>query len=329
MTSDVPGTDPSAAEHDPLREQATRLRSLVDLSGARPLTVVVDTAGADERLVLAVLGTQAGLPLDVITLRPASPGVSAAAADPADLTDLQVAVVANGADLGLALDAVGERCVVVDDRGVTVDPSVTFLLLGVRLAASELVAGRTPAIVHDAVTSRAVPDLLRSAGARTVRAAAGHASVVAQMVEHDAVLGGESDARYTFRGLGTAPSGLVAALHLLAAVGGQPHPLSVLAELYQPYVGSGEVAVPVVDVQAARERVVHAYVEQQGGGRVDVDELDGLTVSHWDGHPQWWFNLRASDDGTALRLVVEAADEDMMVKVRDDVLALVRSDEEI
>ena len=51
-------------------------------------------------------------------------------------------------------------------------------------------------------------------------------------------------------------------------------------------------------------------------------------MSHWDGHPQWWFNLRASNTEPLLRLNVEAADEDIMEKVRDDVLALVRQDGE-
>jgi phosphomannomutase len=69
---------------------------------------------------------------------------------------------------------------------------------------------------------------------------------------------------------------------------------------------------------------VHAYVTQQGAGPVQVDELDGLTISHWESHPRWWFNLRASNTEPLLRLNVEAADEDIMEKVRDDVLALVR-----
>jgi phosphomannomutase len=117
---------------------------------------------------------------------------------------------------------------------------------------------------------------------------------------------------------------MLAALHVLAALGGQPAPLSLLAEAYQPYVASGEINSRVDDVASARERVLHAYVTQQGAGPVDVDELDGLTISHWESHPRWWFNLRASNTEPLLRLNVEAADEDIMEKVRDDVLALVR-----
>ena len=147
------------------------------------------------------------------------------------------------------------------------------------------------------------------------------------MAQNDAVFGGEHSAHYYFRDFFFADTGMLAALHVLAALGGQPHPLSALAEQYQPYSASGEINSRVTDVPAARDRVIDAYVTQQGAGPVTVDELDGLTVSHWDGHPQWWFNLRASNTEPLLRLNVEAADEDIMEKVRDDVLALVRADE--
>jgi phosphomannomutase len=160
-----------------------------------------------------------------------------------------------------------------------------------------------------------------------VRTRVGHSFIKAQMAEHEAVFGGEHSAHYYFRDFFFADTGMLAALHVLAALGGQPHPLSALAEVYQPYVASGEINSRVASVPDARARVVEAYVTRQGAGPVQVDELDGLTVSHWDGHPQWWFNLRASNTEPLLRLNVEAADEDIMEKVRDDVLALVRQEE--
>jgi len=192
--------------------------------------------------------------------------------------------------------------------------------------AREQAAGRTPTVIHNLITSQVVPDLLTAAGARTVRTRVGHSFIKAQMAEHEAVFGGEHSAHYYFREFFFADTGMLAALHVLAALGGQPHPLSALAEQYQPYVASGEINSRVTSVEEARARVVEAYVTQQGAGPVTVDELDGLTVSHWDGQPQWWFNLRASNTEPLLRLNVEAADEDIMEKVRDDVLALVRQE---
>ncbi len=199
-------------------------------------------------------------------------------------------------------------------------------LVGLREVAKELAAGRTPTVIHNLITSRAVPDLLQAAGATTVRTRVGHSFIKAQMAAHDAVFGGEHSAHYYFRDFFFADTGMLAALHVLAALGGQPHPLSALAEMYSPYVASGEINSTVADAAAATSRVREAYASAYP--QADVDELDGLTVAHWDGHPQWWFNLRASNTEPLLRLNVEAADEDIMVKVRDDVLSLVRRPEE-
>ncbi|MFC4614971.1 phosphomannomutase/phosphoglucomutase [Cellulomonas algicola] len=326
----------SVTERETLAEYAGFLRTLVDLSGIRPLKVVVDAGnGMGGYTAPAVLGTGAGLPelpLDVVPLYfeldGTFPNHEANPLEPENLRDLQRAVVEHGADIGLAFDGDADRCFVVDERGEPVSPSAVTALVGLREVARERAAGRTPTVIHNLITSMVVPDLITAAGAKTVRTRVGHSFIKAEMAQHEAVFGGEHSAHYYFREFFFADTGMLAALHVLAALGGQPHPLSALADQYQPYVASGEINSRVEDVAAARARVVEAYVTQQGAGPVEVDELDGLTVSHWDGHPQWWFNLRASNTEPLLRLNVEAADEDIMEKVRDDVLALVRQGED-
>ena len=320
-------------ERDLLADYARFLRSLVDLSGIRPLKVVVDAGnGMAGFTAPAVLGAGAGLPalpLDVVPLYfeldGTFPNHEANPLEPANLLDLQAAVVAHGADIGLAFDGDADRCFVVDEHGDPVSPSAITALVGLREIAREQAAGRAPTIIHNLITSRVVPDLARASGATVVRTRVGHSFIKAEMAQHDAVFGGEHSAHYYFRDFFFADTGMLAALHVLAALGGQPHPLSALAEQYQPYAASGEINSRVADVPAARARVVQAYVTDQGAGPVEVDELDGLTVSHWGASPQWWFNLRASNTEPLLRLNVEAADEDIMVKVRDDVLAIVRA----
>lgn len=326
----------TVTEREMLAEYAGFLRGLVDLSGIRPLKVVVDAGnGMGGYTAPAVLGTGAGLPelpLDVVPLYfeldGTFPNHEANPLEPENLRDLQRAVVEHGADIGLAFDGDADRCFVVDERGEPVSPSAVTALVGLREVARERAAGRTPTVIHNLITSMVVPDLITAAGATAVRTRVGHSFIKAEMAEHEAVFGGEHSAHYYFRDFFFADTGMLAALHVLAALGGQPHPLSALADQYQPYVASGEINSRVEDVAAARARVVDAYVTQQGAGPVEVDELDGLTVSHWDGHPQWWFNLRASNTEPLLRLNVEAADEDIMEKVRDDVLALVRQGED-
>lgn len=321
-------------EQDLLADYAAFLRGLVDLSGIRPLKVVVDAGnGMGGFTAPAVLGTGAGLPelpLEVVPLYfeldGTFPNHEANPLEPENLRDLQKAVVEHGADIGLAFDGDADRCFVVDENGDPVSPSAITALVGLREIEREKAEGRTPTVIHNLITSMVVPDLVTAAGAKAVRTRVGHSFIKAQMAESQAVFGGEHSAHYYFRDFFFADTGMLAALHVLAALGGQPHPLSALAEQYQPYVASGEINSRVADVAAARARVVEAYVTQQGAGPVTVDELDGLTVSHWDGQPQWWFNLRASNTEPLLRLNVEAADEDIMEKVRDDVLALVRQE---
>src|SRR5690606_9755159 len=184
--------------------------------------------------------------------------------------------------------------------------------------------GRTPTVIHNLITSRAVPDLLSAAGAELVRTRVGHSFIKAEMADRDAVFGGEHSAHYYFRDFFFADTGMLAAMHVLAALGEQQHPLSALAEMYEPYVASGEINSTVPDAAEATRRVLDAY--RTAYPAIVVDTLDGVTVSHWDDHPQWWFNLRASNTEPLLRLNVEAADEDIMVKVRDDVLSLVRAE---
>ncbi|MBL0885870.1 phosphomannomutase/phosphoglucomutase [Myceligenerans indicum] len=319
-------------DKETLAEYATFLRDLVDLSAIRPLKVVVDAGnGMGGHTVPAVLGTAAGLPELPLQIVPmyfdldgTFPNHEANPLEPENLLDLQAAVIAHGADIGLAFDGDADRCFVVDEKGVAVSPSAITTLVGLREVEKEKAAGREATVIHNLITSRAVPDLLSAAGATTVRTRVGHSFIKAHMARHDAVFGGEHSAHYYFRDFFFADTGMLAAMHVLAALGEQSNPLSALGEMYEPYVASGEINSRVADVPAARARVYEAYVTQEGAGQVEVDELDGLTVSHWDGHPQWWFNLRASNTEPLLRLNVEAADHDMMEKVRDDVLLLVR-----
>src|SRR5450830_345164 len=243
------GAAGSVSERDLLAEYAGFLRSLVDLSAIRPLKVVVDAGnGMAGFTAPAVLGTGAGLPalpLDVVDLYfeldGTFPNHEANPLEPANLLDLQAAVVAHGADLGLAFDGDADRCFVVDEHGDPVSPSAITALVGLREVAREQAAGRTPTIIHNLITSRVVADLARAAGAEVVRTRVGHSFIKAEMAEHDAVFGGEHSAHYYFRDFFFADTGMLAALHVLAALGGQSHPLSALAEQYQPYSASGEI----------------------------------------------------------------------------------------
>ncbi len=307
-----PGTTTTT---DVLPGYAAHLRGLVDLTGIRALKVVVDAAnGMAGHTVPTVLG---GLPLEVVPmyfeLDGTFPNHEANPLDPRNLVDLQERVRAEGADLGFAFDGDADRCFVVDERGEPVSPSAVTGLVAVRELAR--VPGST--VIHNLITSRAVPEIVAEHGGTPVRTRVGHSYIKAEMARTDAVFGGEHSAHYYFRDFWRADTGMLAALHVLAALGGQDGPLSRLAAAYERYVASGEVNSAVDDHAAATALVRQRYAGREG---VTLDDLDGMTVAS----PDWWFNLRASNTEPLLRLNVEAADRATMELVRDDVLATVR-----
>ena len=245
-------------EVDLLADYARHLRSLVDISGIRPLKVVVDAGNGMAGLTApAVLGEAAGLPalpLDVVPLYfeldGTFPNHEANPLDPANLVDLQRAVPEHGADIGLAFDGDADRCFVIDERGEPVSPSAVTALVARREIARELAAGREPTVLYNLISSRAVPEIVAEAGGRGVRTRVGHSYIKAQMAAEGAIFGGEHSAHYYFRDFWSADTGMLAALNVLAALGGQPEPLSRLAARDERYVGSGEINSTVEDVPA-------------------------------------------------------------------------------
>ncbi|MDP9391141.1 MAG: phosphomannomutase/phosphoglucomutase [Actinomycetota bacterium] len=313
----VPDRVGSVSGRDVLQEYAAHLRSLVELSQIRPLRVVVDAGnGMGGHTVPVVLS---GLPLDVVPLYfeldGTFPNHEANPLDPANLVDLQAAVREHGADLGLAFDGDADRVFVVDETGAPVSPSAVTALVAVR----ELAKGRGRTVIHNLITSRAVPEIVREHGGDPVRTRVGHSFIKEEMARTDAVFGGEHSAHYYFRDFWRADTGMLAAMHVLAALGEQGTPLSELSAAYSRYSASGEINSTVEDA-AARTAEVRKAFEQEDGVR--FDELDGLTVELPDGA---WFNLRASNTEPLLRLNVEAPDPARMAELRDGVLGMVRA----
>jgi len=301
---------------DLLAGYANHLRKLVDITGIRPLKVVVDAGnGMAGHTVPKVLD---GLPVTLIPLYfeldGTFPNHEANPLDPANLRDLQRAVLDVRADLGLAFDGDADRCFVVDERGEIVSPSAITALIAVR----ELAHEPGSAVIHNLITSRAVPEIISSHGGVPVRTRVGHSYIKATMAERGAVFGGEHSGHFYFRDFWFADSGLLAALHVLAALGATSGtPLSQLMAEYSRYVATGEINSEVADVAAATALVKEAFAGRPG---VSTDELDGLTVSA----PTWWFNLRPSNTEPLLRLNAEADTQAAMAAVRDEVLGLVR-----
>lgn len=291
------GPTGTVSDRDVLADYGAFLRSLVDLSGLRPLRVAVDAGnGMAGHTAPSVLG-----PIDSMTLLPlyfeldgAFPNHEANPLDPANLVDLQKYVVAVGADIGLAFDGDADRCFVVDECGRPVSPSTVTALVAARELNREI--GAT--VIHNLITSRAVPELVVERGGTPVRSRVGHSYIKTLMAETGAIFGGEHSAHYYFRDFWGADSGMLAALYVLAALGQQQRPLSELTADYQRYEASGEINFTVADTTSCVEAVLKSF-----GPRIhSLDHLDGVTVDLGDGS---WFNLRSSNTEPLLRLNVE------------------------
>ncbi len=301
-------------ETDLLEEYAAHLRALAPVAGRR-LRVVVDAgSGMAGHTAPAVLGP---LDLDVIEmyydLDGTFPHHDANPIDPTTLVDLQERVTRERADVGLAFDGDADRCFLVDERGERVDPSALTGLI----AARELARSPGARVIHNLITSRAVPEIVTELGGVPVRTRVGHSFIKATMARTDAVFGGEHSGHFYFRDFWRADSGMLAALHALAALAENDVPLSALLADYQRYCTSGEINSSVADAAATQLRVERAYAGRPG---IRVDHLDGLTVSH----DAWWFNVRPSNTEPLLRLNAEAGDETTLEELVGDVLRLIR-----
>ena len=313
------GASGTATAQDMLADYAKYLRELVPLEKSRKLKVVIDTGnGMGGFTVPAVLGGEifAALPLEIeamyFELDGTFPNHEANPIEPKNLRDLQKRVLEVGADVGLAFDGDADRCFVVDEKGGIVDPSTLTALIATR----ELAKAPGSTIIHNLITSRAVPEIVLEHGGKPVRTRVGHSFIKATMAQSNAIFGGEHSGHFYFRDFWKADSGMLAAMHALAALGEAPKSttLSELLKPYLRYIMSGEINTKVSDAKTVVARIKTEFA----GRATDTDELDGLTVSLDSG----WFNVRSSNTEPLLRLNVEATNQDAMAAIRDEVLGI-------
>ena len=303
------------SNRDMLAEYVDHLLTLVDLSEIRPLKIVVDAgngmAGHTAPAVFARLNCEV-IPM-YYELDGTFPNHEANPIDPKNLKDLQKAVKKHKADIGLAFDGDADRCFLVDESGELVNPSTLTALI----AARELAKNPGASIIYNLISSRAVVEIVEENGGKAIRSRVGHSYIKKLMADTGAVFGGEHSGHFYFKDFWRADSGMLAALHAIAALGEVSAPLSKILKPYCRYVASGEINSEVLDAQSSMNEISEKYGESAGN---EVDHLDGLTVNG----DTWWFNVRASNTEPLLRLNVEAKTEARMEKIRDEVLATIR-----
>ena len=301
-----------------LEEYVEHLLSLVDLRSMRPLKVVIDAgngmAGYTAPAVFKKLNAE--IIEMYFELDGTFPNHEANPIDPKNLQDLSKAVRKHKADIGLAFDGDADRCFLVDEKGDLVNPSALTALIADRALASD--PGST--IIYNLISSRSVKEVVEENGGTAVRSRVGHSYIKKMMAETGAIFGGEHSGHFYFRDFWRADSGMLAALHALAALSESKGSLSQLLHSYNRYSSSGEINSVVSDAQSVMDSIESHYLAMDLAiGDITTDHLDGLTVESTD----WWFNVRASNTEPLLRLNVEANSAALMKKVSAQVLALI------
>ena len=298
-----------------LEEYVDHLLTLVELKQIRPLKIIIDAgngmAGHTAPAIFARLNCEV-IPM-FFELDGTFPNHDANPLDESTLTDLKQAIKDHKADLGLAFDGDADRCFLVDENGVAVNPSALTALI----AARELAKHPGSTIIYNLISSRTVQEVIYENKGIGLRSRVGHSYIKAMMAESGAVFGGEHSGHFYFKDFWRADSGALAALHAIAALGESEQTMSQLLAPYNRYIQSGEINTKVADVARATALVEKTYTLTE----VTIDHLDGLTVNG----DTWWFNLRPSNTEPLLRLNVEAGTQAQMESVRDAILALIRS----
>jgi phosphomannomutase len=299
---------------DLLDDYVEHVLSFVDVSAMAPMTVVADTANGMGGLVVPAVFDR--LPMTLVHLYPdldgTFPNHPADPIEPENQRDLRREVLERHADVGLAFDGDADRVFLVDERAEGVSGSdVTALVAAAMLDRSP---GET--VVHNLITSWAVPEVIREHGGTPVRTRVGHSFIKQVMAETGAIFGGEHSGHYYFRDNYRADSGLIAAVVVLEQLSRAGVPLSRLLEPFRRYRASGEINSRSDDQAGTIERLAEAF----DGGR--QDRTDGLTVEFDD----WWFNVRPSNTEPLLRLNVEARTDELLKERSAEVLALIRGE---
>jgi phosphomannomutase len=262
-------------------------------TGKRRLKVVVDAANGMGTLYRPIL-EETGIELVPLyfELDGTFPNHEANPLKEENLRDLERAVAAHGADLGVAFDGDADRAAFVDETGVAVGSD---LMTG--LIAGELLA-REPgkAVLYDLRSSRAVAEYIAEKGGIPVRERVGHSFMKATLRRRQGIFGGELAGHYYFRDHYNADCALLAVVEILNLLRRTGEPLSRLVAPLRRYAKSPEINFEVEDKLGKIAELARRYAN------AEIDYLDGITLRY----PDWWANVRPSNTEPFLRLVLEA-----------------------
>lgn len=289
-----------------------RVLSFVDMAALRPLTILVNAgngaAGPTFDAIAEGLAAR-GAPLSFLRLHHEPDGSFPNGIPNPLLPENQPvtgrAVVAEGADMGVAWDGDFDRCFLFDHNGRFIPGEYIVGLLAEVFLTKE--PGAT--IVHDPRVVWNTQHVVARAGGNAVQARTGHAFLKQALRDTGAIYGGEMSAHHYFRDFMACDSGMIPWLLVAELMGRTGKSLSELvSDRMAAFPSSGEINFRIADPEAAIARVEAALSGQEPAR----DETDGLSLAFAD----WRLNLRKSNTEPLLRLNVEARAQDGMIERR-------------
>ena len=264
------------SERDLNSEYVKYLHSLVDLKAVRKLKVVIDAGNGMGGFSVPKVFDNSKIEIVPMyfELDGTFPNHEANPIEPANLVDLQKRVVAEKADLGIAFDGDADRAFFVDENGVSISPSAITALIAKR----ELKREPGSVIIHNLITSRSVAEVVSENGGTAIKTRVGHSFIKQVMKDTNAIFGGEHSGHFYFRDFWFADSGMLAALHVLSALGETKsgETFSALIKEFDRYIASGEINTRVKDVLVTSNKVRQHFASMKD---VQTDDLDGLTFA--------------------------------------------------
>ena len=303
----------SVAEESVSEVFIEHMLTIVDPKKIKPLKVVIDTSNGAMGPVWRKLGAK--LPIEIIELcfEPdgnfPNHGNDIVQLENQEMLRQKVKDV--DADLGLIFDPDGDRCLLVDDRGVSVPGDWITALLGVE----ELKRNPGATILYDIRSSDAVPDMIKESGGVPFVWKPGHVYIKREMQSRGIVFGGEVSGHYYFKDFWFADSGVLSGLTLLAYVSSLENKLSdKITELEAKYFLSGEINSKVDDPLVVLSKVKEKYKDGE------INELSGVAIRY----PDWHFVVRPSDNEPLVRLTVEANSKELVDQKTQELLNIIR-----
>jgi phosphoglucosamine mutase len=266
------------------------------------LRVVVDCAHGAAAEFAPELLRRAGAEVVVIGADPDGLNINQEVGS-TSLAALSAAVVASGADAGIAYDGDADRCLAVDASGEVIDGDQILAVLAIALRAAGRLPGDT--VVATVMSNLGFRHAMRAAGIDVVETPVGDRNLIAAMLDGKYVLGGEQSGHIVMLDHATTGDGLLTGLHLLAEAARHGRPVADVVSVMTRYP---QVLISVPGVDKAAVAASKALSAAVAAAAAELGDTGRVLVRPSGTEPAVRVMVEAADAGQAKRLAASLAE---------------------